>query len=62
MNITHPLIRNLSRIYLADTTNPILNKCINQLYEGALFIDGELNAPGDFIKRMTEIMQEATEK
>ncbi|HBU08028.1 MAG: molecular chaperone HtpG [Omnitrophica WOR_2 bacterium GWB2_45_9] len=62
VNITHPLIRNLSRIYLADTTNPILNKCINQLYEGALFIDGELNAPGDFIKRMTEIMQEATEK
>src|SRR3989339_266403 len=59
VNITHPLIRNLSRIYLADTTNPILNKCINQLYEGALFIDGELNAPGDFIKRMTEIMQEA---
>ncbi|MEK6567109.1 MAG: molecular chaperone HtpG [Candidatus Omnitrophota bacterium] len=62
VNITHPLIRNLSRIYLADTANPILNKCINQLYEGALFIDGELNAPGDFIKRMTEIMQEATEK
>lgn len=62
VNITHPLIRNLSRIYLADTNNPILNKCINQLYEGALFIDGELNAPGDFIKRMTEIMQEATEK
>ena len=62
VNITHPLIRNLSRIYLSDTTNPILNKCINQLYEGALFIDGELNAPGDFIKRMTEIMQEATEK
>ena len=62
VNITHPLIRNLSRIYLADTTNPILNKCINQLYEGALFIDGELSAPGDFIKRMTEIMQEATEK
>lgn len=61
INLTHPLIRNLSKIYLSDTTNPLLRKCITQLYEGALFIEGELPVSTDFVKRMNEIMQEATE-
>ncbi|MFH0827940.1 MAG: molecular chaperone HtpG [Candidatus Omnitrophota bacterium] len=62
VNLAHPLIRNLSKIYLSDTANPILRKCISQLYEGALFIDGNLPVSTDFIKRMNEIMQEATGK
>lgn len=60
INLSHPLIRNLSKIYLSDTTNPILRKCIIQLYEGALLIEGELPVSGDFIKRMNELMEEAT--
>ncbi len=62
VNLNHPLIRNLSKIYLTDTASPILRKCITQLYEGALFIDGDLPVSTDFIKRMNEIMQEATGK
>jgi len=60
INTSHSLIKNLSRIYMADSTSPILKKCIMQLYEGALFIDGDFSASGDFVKRMVEIMEEAT--
>ena len=60
INIEHPLIKNLSKMYISDTNNPMIRKCIDQLYEGALFVDGELPASSDFIKRMTEIMTQAT--
>jgi len=62
VNLSHPLIRNLSKIYLADTTNPILRKCVEQLYEGALLLEGELPLAGDFIKRMNDLMEEATNR
>lgn len=62
VNLEHPLLKNLARIYLSDTANPILRKCISQLYDGALLTEGELPVSGEFIKRMTEIMVEATQK
>ncbi|MDD5774493.1 MAG: molecular chaperone HtpG, partial [Candidatus Omnitrophica bacterium] len=60
INIEHPLIKNLSKLYISDTNNPMIRKCIDQLYEGALFVDGDLPASSDFIKRMTDIMVQAT--
>jgi molecular chaperone HtpG len=60
INIEHPLIKNLSKLYISDTNNPVIRTCIEQLYEGALFVDGDLPASSDFIKRMTEIMVRAT--
>ncbi len=60
INLSHPLIKNLSKIYIADQNSPLLKKCIFQLYDGALFIEGEIPSGADFIKRMTELMEEAT--
>ncbi|HNQ51158.1 MAG TPA: molecular chaperone HtpG [Candidatus Omnitrophota bacterium] len=60
INIEHALIKNLSKLYISDTNNPMIRKCIDQLYEGALFVDGDLPASSDFIKRMTDIMVQAT--
>jgi len=60
VNISHPLLRNLSRIYMGDNKSPLLQKCIIQLYESAMLIDGNLSQTADFVKRMTEIMEEAT--
>ncbi|MFQ5823539.1 MAG: hypothetical protein ACE5JB_05740 [bacterium] len=45
---------------LGDSTNPLLRKCILQLYEGALLIEGNLNSLTEFVRRLTEIMEEAT--
>ncbi len=60
VNISHPLIKNLSRLNLGDSTNPLLRKSIIQLYEAAQLIDGNLASPTEFVQRMTEIMEEAT--
>jgi len=61
VNMSHPVIRNLGRLYLSDAADPIMRKCISQLYEGALLISGDLASANDFIKRMTEIMEKATQ-
>ncbi len=60
INTAHPLIKNLSRLNMGNSTDPLLRKSILQLYEGALLIDGNLSSPTDFVNRMTEIMIEAT--
>jgi len=60
INTAHPLIKNLSRNNMADQNDPLLRKCILQLYEGAVLLEGNLESPTDFVKRMTEIMEEAT--
>jgi molecular chaperone HtpG len=60
INTSHPLIKNLAKLYIADSNNPILLNCINQLFEGALLIEGQLKSPNDFVRRMTQIMEEAT--
>jgi molecular chaperone HtpG len=60
VNMEHPLIRNLSRRQLADPAHPILRQYIWQLYEAALLLEGNLPAPALFVRRMTEIMTDAT--
>lgn len=60
VNVSHPLIKNLSRRNLASPTDPVLRKSILQLYEGALLLEGNLSSPVDFIGRMTELLEEAT--
>jgi molecular chaperone HtpG len=60
INVEHPLIKNLARLYMADSRDSFLQKCIVQLYESALLINGDLPPATDFIKRMTEIMEKAT--
>ncbi|RMF56946.1 MAG: molecular chaperone HtpG [Calditrichaeota bacterium] len=60
INTSHPLIKNLSRLNMGNSTDPLLRQCILQLYEGALLLDGNLSSPTEFVKRMTEIMTEAT--
>jgi molecular chaperone HtpG len=61
VNTNHPLVRNLSKMYMLDSKNPFLEECILQLYGEAQFIEGELNDPADFVKRMNKIMEKATQ-
>ena len=60
INTKHPLIKNLSKLNLADDKDPLLRSCILQIYDGALLINDTLEKPTDFVKRMTEIMEKAT--
>ena len=60
VNMAHPLIRNLSRLNLMDSTHPKLRNAILQLYHGALLLEGNLPSPAEFIARMNEFMEDAT--
>lgn len=60
VNTSHPLVVNLSKMYIADNKNPLLEKSILQLFESALLLEGNLPSNADFIKRMVELMSEAT--
>lgn len=60
INLSHPLIKNLGKMVIADDKDPVLRSCIMQLYDNALLIEGNLESPVDMVKRMTEIMEKAT--
>lgn len=60
INTSHELIKNLSRLNMGNSTDPLLRNSILQIYESALLLDGNLPSPSDFVKRMTDIMMEAT--
>ena len=60
VNISHPLIKNLSRMNLADSSDPVMRKCMMQLYDGALLMDGNLQSTSEYVERMTELMENAT--
>ncbi len=60
INLDNPLIRNISKLYIANKANPIIEKCVKQIFEGAKLLDGEYVDVSSYVKRMTEIMSEAT--
>ncbi len=43
-----------------DADTELIEKVIEQLYEGALLIDGNLNHTTDYVSRMTDLMVKAT--
>jgi molecular chaperone HtpG len=61
INPKHPLIHNLHRLYISNNQDVLLHKSIMQLYEAALLIDGNLNNPAEFVQRMIELMEQATQ-
>ncbi|MFQ5544009.1 MAG: molecular chaperone HtpG [Nitrospiria bacterium] len=61
VNADHPVIRNLSRRYIGNDKDPMITKCILGLFESAQLIDDELTSKNDYVKRMMEIMEEATQ-
>ena len=60
VNISHPIIRNLSGMVIADAGNPLIRTVIRQLYEGALFLEGGLDSTTAFLSRMNELIEVAT--
>ena len=60
VNMEHGLIKNLHNLILKDANNPSINDYVEQLYDGALLLEGYLKSPADYVSRMTDIMYEAT--
>lgn len=60
INVSHPLVKNLAQLHRNDGDETLLEKCILQIYEGALLIDENLDSTTEFVARMTDIMEKAT--
>ncbi|MBX3042923.1 MAG: molecular chaperone HtpG [Candidatus Kapabacteria bacterium] len=56
INPSHQLIKNLSKLHIAGNNSELLSKSIQQIFEGSMLIDGNLENPVDFVKRMSEIL------
>ncbi len=61
VNPSHPVIRNMSRLQ-EEANDETVRLMARQLYDGALLIQGELGSPGEFISRMTRVMELATRR
>jgi len=60
VNTSHPIIRNLAGMIMADENNPLIRTAIKQLYEGALLLEGGLDSTTAFLSRMNELIEAAT--
>jgi molecular chaperone HtpG len=60
VNTAHPIIRNLGGMLIANENNPLLRTVVNQLFEGALLLEGSLDSTTAFLGRMNELIEAAT--
>ncbi|MEI6757369.1 MAG: molecular chaperone HtpG [Chlorobium sp.] len=60
VNTSHPIIRNLAGMIIADENNPLIRTAMKQLYEGALLLEGSLDSTTSFLSRMNELIEAAT--
>jgi molecular chaperone HtpG len=60
VNVSHPLIKNLSDNYTKNGNNIELRQAVESLYDSALLIEGNLENPNTLVKKMYEYMQKAT--
>ena len=61
VNPSHPVIRNMSRMQEAGSDETV-RLMARQLYDGARLLQGELESPGEFVSRMTRVMELATKR
>ena len=60
INTQHPLMKNLLELSTNDAADRRIEQVVEQVYEGALLLDGELSEPSSFVDRMTRFMVAAT--
>ena len=60
VNTAHPLMKNIWALKEAGERDDLIDQAMEQVYEGALLIDGNLTQTAGFVDRMTDLMVEAT--
>jgi molecular chaperone HtpG len=60
LNLSHPLLKNIAAMKEKDGDNTRVEKFVQQIYEGAVLLDGNLTSPTDFVTRMTQFMVDAS--
>lgn len=62
VNPSHPVVKNLAGLCMLNENDPFIRTTMNQLYEGALLLEGSLEGTAEFVARMTDIIEAATKQ
>ncbi len=62
VNPSHAVIKNLAGLCMLNENDPIIRTTMNQLYEGALLLEGSLEGTAEFVSRMNDIIEAATKQ
>jgi len=60
INPGHPLIRNLLKVFKADSNDPYVKNITEQLYELSLLQDGNLDDPHLLIRNMNKLLEDSS--
>ncbi len=61
VNKNHNLIRNLLKIFKMDSKDPFIENVINQLYDSALLLEGNLDDPYKLVARLNQMLEQSGE-
>ncbi len=61
VNTSHPLIKNLAQLILNNEESKTADRIIEQLYFQTLVLEGEIDEPMEFVKKLNEVIQEFLE-
>ena len=62
LNLQHTLIKNLIALGKDKKNDGLIETAVLQIFEGAMLAEGSLSTPQEFVRRMTDLMIEATSK
>lgn len=60
INTDHPIIKNLSNIYLQSGSNLKFRNSVLQLFESAMLLEGIIKSPNEYVNRMYAFLEDAT--
>lgn len=59
LNPQHPLVQNLAKLVGRNSQDELVKNACEQLFEGAMLVDGYLTDPHQLVERMNQILAEA---
>ena len=60
VNMSHPIIRNLSEILQKNKKHPFLIDSVEQLYDNSLLVEGLLENPVQILSRYQKFIESAS--
>lgn len=60
VNRDHTILRNLLRIFKADSKDPLIEQTVVQIFESSLLLEGYLKDPHELVGRINDLLEKAS--